>query len=334
MELSEKKILIIGGTGSFGSAFLFHLLETQPALQKILIFSRDEQKQFELRVKLTEAQRKKVDFFIGDVRDKDRLDEVMHGVDIVIHAAAMKHMPIAEVNPEECYKTNVEGTRNVVNAALSNRVDKVVALSTDKAVMPINVYGASKFLLERTIIQGNRSPRNNGTKLCAVRYANVLGSRGSVVPFFQKMKVTGELPITDYRMSRFSITMKQGIDIVMSALQISRGGEIFVPKTPSYAIKTVAEAIAPECKQVEIGIRNSEKLSELLVCRHESSRTLALKQAYVILPENYSSAMMDYYQSMGVQRVVADFEYDSATNDQWLSVEELRNQIIGLDSIS
>lgn len=330
MSLKNKTLLIVGGTGSFGAAFLFHLLENHNELQKIIIFSRDEQKQYELSNRLSLEQKRKVKFFIGDIRDRHRLGEIMTGVHIVVYAAAMKHMPIAEANPEECYKTNVIGTQNLVDAALECKAEKVIALSTDKAVLPINVYGASKLFLEKIIIHANVSPKNVCTKLCAVRYANVLGSRGSVVPLFLQLKSSGEFPITDFRMTRFSINLQQGIDIVKYALKKGLGGEIFIPKTPSYKITTVAEAIAKNNKQKEIGIRNSEKISELLISRFESSRTLEYDNCYIILPEIGLFSMEDYQSLNGGSTVPLGFEYDSATNIQWLTIDQLRNQIENL----
>lgn len=330
MVMRNKTLLIVGGTGSFGTAFLFHLLENHSELERIIIFSRDEQKQYELSNRLSNEQKGKIKLFIGDIRDRHRLEEVMIGVHIVVYAAAMKHMPIAEANPEECYKTNIIGTQNLVDSALKCKVEKVISLSTDKAVLPINVYGASKLLLEKIIIHANTSPRNRGTKLCAVRYANVLGSRGSVVPLFLQLKDSGEFPITDYRMTRFSINLQQGIDIVQYALDNSLGGEIFVPKTPSYKITTVADAIAQNNKRREIGIRNSEKINELLISRFESSRTLENENCYIVLPEVGSLSIEDYKSLKGGSSVPVDFEYDSATNTQWLTVDQLREQIANL----
>lgn len=328
MDFNDKVVLLIGGTGSFGTAFLRHLLASHPEIKDIRIMSRDEQKQYELATTLNEQEKRKVTFFIGDVRDRNRLLEVLTGVHIVVYAAAMKHMPIAETNPEECFKTNIQGTQNLIDAALIHKIEKVIALSTDKAVMPINTYGASKLFLEKIIVSANRSPRNVSTQLSAVRYANVLGSRGSVVPFFQRMKATGVLPITDRNMTRFSITMQESIDIVMFALQHGQGGEIFVPKAPSYKITTVAEAIAPECALKDVGIRQSEKLSELMLSRFEASRTVERKNCYVVLP--FEEDVAAYLKKQEGERVASDFEYDSATNARWLSVEELRTQIAAL----
>lgn len=330
MAFENKNMLLIGGTGSFGTAFLRYLLTEHTGINKIVVYSRDEQKQYELATALSPEQRKKVEMMIGDVRDRDRLDEAMNGIHIVVHAAAMKHMPIAEANPDECFKTNIIGTQNLVYCALTHGVERVVGLSTDKAVMPINAYGASKLYLEKVLIAGNTSPRNKGTRLSAVRYANVLGSRGSVVPFFQKVKATGELPITDFNMTRFSITMQQGIDIVMHALLHSEGGEVFVPKAPSYKITTVAEAVAPGCKLREVGIRHNEKLSEMMVSRYEASRTVEFASGYAVLPWTTDAEIQSYVDTHKVKRVPGNFEYDSATNTEWLSVENLREQIAKL----
>jgi len=328
MMLSNKNILIVGGTGSFGSAFLRHLLTNHKETGRLVIYSRDEQKQYELANTLHGLDKKKVSFFVGDVRDKNRLHEVMHGINIVIYAAAMKHMPIAEANPTECIKTNILGTQNLVEVALDHKVERVVALSTDKAVMPINTYGASKLLLEKLVISANSSPANAGTKLCAVRYANVLGSRGSVVPFFLKMRAAGVLPITDMKMTRFSITMAEGISIVMHALTNTDGGEVFVPKAPSYKITTVAEAIGPECELKEVGIRNGEKIDEAMVSKAEAPRTIESDNCYVVLSENTS--VEEYLKHHSGKRVDREFEYNSATNTNWLTVDQLRKQIESL----
>lgn len=326
MTLKNKNILLIGGTGSFGTAFLRYLLSNHPEVSKILILSRDEQKQYDLSNALSADEKKKVKFFIGDVRDKERLMEVLADVQVVVHAAAMKHVTIAEENPGECYKTNVLGTRNLIEAALHHRVERVVALSTDKAVMPINVYGNSKLQLENSIVKANSI--GGGTIFNVVRYANVLGSRGSVVPFFQKIKSTGELPITDMRMTRFSITMQQGIDMAMTALLKGLGGEIFVPKAPSYKILTVAQAIAPECKLKEVGIRIGEKISELMFSAEEASRTVESDTCYIVLSED--TDVNAYMKNQRCKSVPANFEYDSNTNTEWLTVEQLKTQIDSL----
>lgn len=323
--LKNKNILLVGGTGSFGTAFLRFLLANHTEVNRIIIFSRDEQKQYDLENSLSPEQKKKVQFVIGDVRDKERLFEVLQNVNLVIHAAAMKHVPITEANPTECYKTNVLGTQNLVDAALHHNVERVVALSTDKAVMPVNTYGNSKSQLEKHIINANFNDQNKGTVFSVVRYANVLGSRGSVVPFFQKIKSTGELPITDMRMTRFSITMQQGIDMVMMALEKGLGGEIFVPKAPSYKITTVAEAIAPECTLKEVGIRHGEKINELMVSRSEAPRTIEAENCFIVLSENVEKN--SYLKSQGGKSVPVDFEYNSSTNTDWLTVDHLRAQI-------
>ncbi len=325
MVLRDKNILLVGGTGSFGTAFLRYLLTHHAEVNRIIIFSRDEQKQYDLANSLTPVEKEKVQFIIGDVRDKERLMEVLQNVQVIIHAAAMKHVPITEANPTECYKTNVLGTQNLVEAVLFHKVERVVALSTDKAVMPINVYGNSKQQLEKLIVTANSSAQNVRTIFSVVRYANVLGSRGSVVPFFQKIKHTKELPITDMRMTRFSITMKQGIELVMFALENGQGGEIFIPKAPSYKITTVAEAIAPECKLKEVGIRVGEKLNELMVSKQEADRTIELDKCYVVVSEKKS--IDEYLSKQKGERVSHDFEYESSTNNDWLTVERLKKQI-------
>ncbi|MBS1491591.1 MAG: SDR family NAD(P)-dependent oxidoreductase [Bacteroidetes bacterium] len=327
INYKNKNLLLIGGTGSFGVAFLRHLLQHHSEVNQVVIFSRDEQKQYELIASLNTYEKKKVRLFIGDVRDKARLETVMSNMDLVVYAAAMKHVPITEENPEECFKTNVQGTQNVIEVALKYKVEKLVALSTDKAVMPINSYGASKLMLEKLVIHANKNPLNQGTKLCVVRYANVLGSRGSVVPYFLKLKTTGTLPITDVNMTRFSITMQQGIDLVELALQNSEGGEIYVPKAPSYKITTVAEAIAPECKQKIVGIRTGEKLSELMVSRFEGVRTIEKENYYIVLPEEGMENIKGMAEKIKGSLVPSGFEYDSATNLYWLTAEAIKNQI-------
>lgn len=327
----NKNIAIIGGTGSFGKAFLFHLFNKYPDFNKVVIFSRDEQKQYELQTELSLKQRAKVVFIIGDIRDANRINEALFDMQIVIHAAAMKHMPIAELNPTECYKTNIEGTTNVVAAAISNKIEKVVALSTDKAVLPINVYGASKLFLERIVTGANFKTSNKSTVLSAVRYANVLGSRGSVIPFFLKEKEKGNLPITDLNMTRFSISMNEGIDLVLYALDNSIGGEIYTPKAPSYKITTIAEAICPECSKEEVGIRIGEKLSELMVSKFEAHNTIEQERCYITLSEHSLISTEQYIKQLGGKKVDSNFEYDSATNTNWLSVEDLKRQIANLE---
>lgn len=325
MKFDNKIVLLVGGTGSFGVAFLRYLLSNHSEIRQVRIMSRDEQKQYELSNTLTDKEKLKVSLFVGDIRDKDRVYEIADRVDIIIHAAAMKHVAIAESNIMECFKTNVIGTQNLVEAALHHKVECFVALSTDKAVMPINSYGASKLYLERLVTSAQESFKNVQTKFCVVRYANVLGSRGSVVPYFLRIRESGELTITDFRMTRFSITMTQAIDIVKTAMLLSRGGEIFVPKAPSYEIMTVAEAVAPQCKIREIGARQGEKISELMVSKFEAARTIERADCYVILStaEHVGYRVKD----LDGKLVQPDFEYDSATNSNWLTVAELQSQI-------
>lgn len=323
----NKNIAIIGGTGSFGKAFLFHLFDNSPEFNKVIIFSRDEQKQYELITSLSREQRNKVHFIIGDIRDSERIKEALFNIQIVVHAAAMKHMPIAELNPVECYKTNIEGTTNVVAAAIENKVEKFIALSTDKAVLPINVYGASKLFLERIVTNANFKDTNTKTIFSAVRYANVLGSRGSVVPLFLKEKGKGSLPITDLNMTRFSISMQVGINLVLYAIDKAIGGEIFVPKAPSYKITTIAKAICEDCNIEEVGIRIGEKLSELMISKFEAPNTIEMDSCYVLLSEQSSISSDEYIKQIGGKKVKIDFEYNSATNTNWLSVDEIKLQI-------
>ncbi len=325
--LAEKNWVILGGTGSFGKAFVLHLLNNLQCVERIVIYSRDEHKQYELKSLLNPDQRRRLRFIIGDVRDSNRLSEAMAGADVVVHAAAIKHVPIAEENPVECFTTNIMGTSNIVQAAISCRVGRVVALSTDKAVLPIGAYGASKMALEKIIIAGNTRLDNTQTRFCVVRYANVFGSRGSVIPFFLRERKKGVLPITDPRMTRFSITLQDGIDLVLFALRQQEGGEVFVPKASSYKITSIAEAIGPDCKIDVTGIRESEKISELMLSRYEASRTLDLTTCFVVLPESGSLKKKDYMLRKGGCAVPEGFEYDSATNDHWMTVEQIRSQI-------
>ncbi|MBK6267016.1 SDR family NAD(P)-dependent oxidoreductase [Marivirga sp. S37H4] len=327
LSFKNKNIVVLGGTGSFGKAFIHYLLKHHSDLNQILVVSRDEQKQYEFKSELG-GLTNKITFSLGDIRDRERMFALLSNADMVVHAAAMKHMPIAEENPQECYKTNIVGTQNVIDSAIANKVEKVVALSTDKAVLPINVYGASKLFLERLVINANISQNNTGTKLMIVRYANVLGSRGSVVPFFQKVKSSGTIPITDLKMTRFSITLQDSVDLVLYAFAMGTGGEVIVPKAPSYKITDVASAIAPDCQINEIGIRNGEKLSELMLSKHESLNTLENEKYFIVLPPFKSQEA--HVSHFNARPLTTTFEYDSANNTDWLTVERLKEQIMDL----
>ena len=280
-----KSILITGGTGSLGKALTKILLESHYELKRIIIYSRDEQKQFQMAQEFPFEKYPQMRYLIGDVRDYERLERAMSGVDYVIHAAAMKHVHIAEYNPDECVKTNVGGAENLIKASLKSNVKRVVALSTDKACAPINLYGATKLTSDKLFIAANNFKGERDIKFSVVRYGNVMGSNGSVIPFFMKKKKTGVLPITDERMTRFNITLNEGVDMVLHALEYSWGGEIFVPKIPSYSILDLAHAIAPECQLEFIGIRPGEKIHEEMITKSDSYTTYDLEKIYVILPQ-------------------------------------------------
>lgn len=325
-DLNNKTILITGGTGSFGNECVKNLLQNyQP--KKIIIFSRDELKQYEMAQKFPDSRYECMRFFIGDVRDYSRLEMAFRGVDIVIHAAALKHVPIAEYNPYECIHTNVIGAENIVRAALRNQVERVIALSTDKAVSPINLYGASKLAAEKIFIAASNIRGADPTIFSVVRYGNVVGSRGSVVPFFQKHVEEGatSLPITDLQMTRFWITLPQGVDFVLSSLALMQGGEIFIPKIPSMRITDLAQAIAPGLSSHVIGIRPGEKLHEWMLTSDESRQTVQTPDRYIVLPHFYQLEDGDLkeYSAPLEDR----FIYSSETNDEWLTADQLKVMI-------
>jgi len=326
-SLDDKIILITGGTGSFGQQFVRTLLQNaSPA--KIIVFSRDELKQFEMRQSFPENEYPRLRFFLGDVRDRDRLYRAVDGVDIVVHAAALKQVPSAEYNPGEAVKTNVLGTMNVIDAAIDRNVKKVIALSTDKAVNPINLYGATKLCADKLMIAANNYSGYHGTRFSIVRYGNVVGSRGSVIPSFLRVRPSGRLPITDGRMTRFWITVERGAEFVIQCLDRMSGGEIFVPKIPSMKMMDLAKAIAPECEIEIIGIRPGEKLHEVLITEDDSIYTLEHDEYFVILPSFRDWSAATYLVENGGKRCVVGFSYRSDTNTQWLSLEDMRT-IIG-----
>lgn len=323
--LNDKTVLITGGTGSFGKRCAEIILKRYTP-GKLIIFSRDELKQFEMSQVFPEKEHPCLRYFIGDVRDVDRLYRAFDGVDYVIHAAALKQVPTAERNPFEVIRTNILGAENVINAAIDRGVKKVIALSTDKASNPVNLYGATKLCSDKLFISGNSYSGKHGTKFSVVRYGNVIGSRGSVIPLFRKMRETGVIPITDPRMSRFWITLEQGVDFVLKCLAISEGGELFVPKIPSMNIMELAKAIAPDCKHKIFGIRPGEKLHEVLIAEDDARHTLEFDDFYIIEPEfNWWSG--EKHLSSGGKLVREGFVYASNTNDRWLTVEELRKLI-------
>jgi UDP-N-acetylglucosamine 4,6-dehydratase len=319
--LTGRTVLVTGGTGSFGQVFVKQILAKRPS--RLVIYSRDELKQFEMQQKFTDDSLR---FFIGDIRDSERLNRALAGIDFVVHAAALKQVPAAEYNPIECIKTNVIGAENVINASIDQKVKKVIALSTDKAVNPVNLYGATKLCSDKLFVAGNHLAGKDGPRFSVVRYGNVIGSRGSVIPFFKERAKLGKLPITDPRMTRFWIKVEDGASFVERCFGVMRGGEIFVPKIPSMRITDLATAIDPNCEQETIGIRPGEKLHELLVTRDDARHTLEFKDYYVIQP---SIHMWDYIESpvFGDERgraVPADFEYASDSNTQWFDSKQLK----------
>ncbi len=323
LDLSNKTVLVTGGTGSFGKQFISTVLKKYDP-RKIIVYSRDELKQYEMSQLFPIKDFPAIRYLIGDVRDYDRLTMAMRDVDYVIHAAALKHVPAAEYNPMECIKTNVNGAENLVNAALACKVKKVIALSTDKAANPINLYGASKLASDKIFIAANNMSGSIGTKFSVVRYGNVLGSRGSVVPFFKKLINEGakSLPITDERMTRFWITLNQGVNFVLSSLEIMRGGEIFVPRIPSMKMTDMAKAMAPDLPHDIIGIRPGEKIHEIMITSDDGRNTIALKDRYVIEPV-FAFWTRQSYTDNGAINVPEDFSYSSDKNDKWMIGEEL-----------
>ncbi|GAB4153872.1 MAG: UDP-N-acetylglucosamine 4,6-dehydratase (inverting) [Winogradskyella sp.] len=325
---NNKSILITGGTGSLGKALTDHILKNHPEIKKLVIFSRDEQKQFQMAQEYPSSKYPKIRFFIGDVRDRERLERAFQHIDYVIHAAAMKHVHIAEYNPDECIKTNINGAENVVEACLKTNVERVVALSTDKACAPINLYGATKLTSDKLFIAANNIKGHNPIRFSVVRYGNVMGSNGSVIPFFiNKKKEEKKLPITDPNMTRFNISLQGGVDMVMHALEHAWGGELFVPKIPSYKIMDVAEAIGPECEKPIVGIRPGEKVHEEMITASDSFYTYDLGKYYTILPATHQWNLEDYIKSFNAKKVPLGFSYNSGDNQEWETVESLRTLI-------
>ncbi len=322
IDWAKQTILLTGGTGSFGKHFC-HVMLKKYHPRVIRIYSRDELKQFEMRQKFGE---KGLRYFIGDVRDVDRLRRAMNGVDIIIHAAALKQVPACEYNPIEAVKTNINGAQNVIDAAIDAGVKKVVALSTDKAVNPVNLYGATKLCAEKLFVQGNAYSGGREPRFSCVRYGNVIGSRGSVIPLFKEQKENGKITITDQRMTRFWITLDQAVDLVVLALTHMQGGEIFVPRIPSMRIVDMAKAVAPNCAIEEIGIRPGEKLHEVLVTEEEGRNTVSYNGIYVVMPQ-FSWWKRDNYRSG--KKLPDGFYYCSKENDHWIGVEDLRNVVYG-----
>jgi UDP-N-acetylglucosamine 4,6-dehydratase/5-epimerase len=328
LDLDGKVILVTGGTGSFGRRFIETVLRRYTP-RKVIIYSRDELKQsdmqLEMREQFDEATYGKLRFFLGDVRDRERLTLALRGVDIVIHAAALKQVPAAEYNPSECIHTNIMGAENVVWASLNNAVKQVVALSTDKACNPTNLYGATKLASDKTFVAANNLSGDIGTRFCVVRYGNVVGSRGSVVPLYRRLLSQGatELPVTDPRMTRFWITLNEGVDFVLSSLTMMRGGEIFVPKIPSMAMPDLVKAMSPDAGMKVVGIRPGEKLHEIMISADDARATVEFEDRYAIEPNFAEFGRQPYSEADGARRVAEEFSYSSDNNHDWLSPEGL-----------
>ncbi len=323
-DLAGRGVLITGGTGSLGNKLTEIILRRYPNVGRLVIFSRDEQKQFQMAQRFPPNRYPAIRYFIGDVRDRARLATALKGIDVVIHTAAMKHVPIAEYNPMECVKTNVLGAENVINTALESDVKVVVALSTDKAAAPINLYGATKLTSDKLFVAANNIRGNKDIRFSVVRYGNVMGSNGSVIPFFLSKRKEGVLPITEPTMTRFNISLEAGVDMVLFAAAKAWGGEIFVPKIPSYRIIDVARAVGPNCRQDIVGIRPGEKIHEEMITSSDSFTTYDLGQYYAILPQIPMFALDEYVAHFAARLVERGFHYNSGTNPEWLGVDELR----------
>jgi UDP-N-acetylglucosamine 4,6-dehydratase (inverting) len=324
--LSSRSILITGGTGSFGKAFVRRVLRDYPDMKRLVIFSRDELKQFEMSQEFGDEY-PAIRYFLGDVRDESRLRRALEGIDIVVHAAALKQVPAAEYNPFEFIKTNVLGAQNLIEACFDSKVRRVVALSTDKAAAPINLYGATKLCSDKLFVAANNMIGGRDLRFSVVRYGNVMGSRGSVIPFFLDQAKTGKLPITDPGMTRFNISLDEGVDMVLWALEHAYGGEIFVPKIPSYRITDVATAIGPGCEHPIVGIRPGEKVHEEMITASDSFNTVDVGRYYAILPSSHTQLRSRYLERGGVKPVPEGFSYNSGENSDFLTVEQLRDLI-------
>lgn len=325
--LSAKSILVTGGTGSFGRKFVQTILEQYPTIRRVIVYSRDELKQSEMSEQFPATKYPQIRFFLGDVRDRDRLRRAMEDVDVVIHAAALKQVPAAEYNPFEVIKTNILGAQNVIDNAIDQGIKKVVALSTDKAAAPINLYGATKLCSDKLFVSANNFRGAHNIAFSVVRYGNVMGSRGSVIPFFLKKRGDGVLPITDGEMTRFNITLKEGVDLVLHALTHMWGGEIFVPKIPSYRIMDLARAIGPECRHAFVGIRPGEKLHEEMITATDALNSIEFPRYFVILPSMLLWDVEKFAAAFGGRRCTPGFRYSSETNTEWLTVEQIRDLI-------
>lgn len=326
--LNNKSILITGGTGSFGKAFVKNVLQRYPEVKRLVIFSRDELKQFEMQQDYSVEQYPAIRYFIGDIRDRNRLRRALYGIDVVVHAAALKQVPAAEYNPMEFIHTNIMGAENLVEACMDTGVSRVIALSTDKAAAPINLYGATKLCSDKLFVASNNYSGSVNLSSSVVRYGNVMGSRGSVIPFFLAKAKGGVLPITDPMMTRFNITLQEGVDMVFWAIEHALGGEIFVPKIPSYRITDVAEAIGPGCRQEVVGIRPGEKIHEEMITESDSPVTVNLGTYYAILPVGGRACIEQYDKHMPFKRVEPGFAYHSGRNSDFLSVDQIRALIL------
>ncbi len=327
LDLNNKSVLITGGTGSLGNQLTQRIYQQWPSIKRLVIYSRGEQKQFLMSQEYPKSKYDSIRFFIGDVRDKDRLIRAMEDIDIVIHAAAMKHVHLAEYNPMEAVKTNIIGAQNVIDACFANNVKEVVALSTDKAAAPINLYGATKLASDKLFIAANNIRGKRDIRFSVVRYGNVMGSNGSVIPFFMSKKNEGKLPITDARMTRFNISLDEGVDMIFNAIETAWGGEIFVPKIASYKILDVAEAVCPDCKKEEVGIRPGEKLHEEMITSSDSFFTYDLGKYYSILPSKPNFNLEDYIRENNAKKMEDGFSYNSFDNEKWETVESMQELI-------
>ena len=325
--LNGRSILITGGTGSFGKAFVSTVLHRFPDVKRLVVYSRDELKQFEMAEYFPDTRYPAMRYFIGDIRDEARLRRALENVEIVVHAAALKQVPAAEYNPFECIKTNVLGAQNLIEACLDVGIDRVVALSTDKAAAPVNLYGATKLCSDKLFVAANNIKGDREIRFSVVRYGNVMGSRGSVIPFFLSRRSTGVLPITDPAMTRFNITLQEGVDMVLWSIEHALGGEILVPKIPSYRVVDVARAIGPECRQEIVGIRPGEKIHEEMITVSDSPNTVDLGDYYAILPTNGLFDRTGYCAEFGAKPVGAGFSYNSGSNSEFLTAEELKSLI-------
>lgn len=325
--LNGRSVLITGGTGSFGKAFVATVLRRFPQIRRLVVYSRDELKQFEMAQQFSDSEYPGLRYFIGDIRDEARLRRALEGIDVVVHAAALKQVPAAEYNPFECIRTNVLGAQNLIEACLDTGVKRVVALSTDKAAAPINLYGATKLCSDKLFIAANNIRGSRDISFSVVRYGNVMGSRGSVIPFFLARRSTGVLPITHPEMTRFNISLQEGVEMVLWSIENAIGGEVLVPKIPSYRVIDVATAVAPDCRQEIVGVRPGEKLHEEMITSSDSPNTVDVGSYYAILPSGGSFCIDDYCERFGARRVTPGFSYNSGANEDFLSVEQLRELI-------